>query len=162
MRTVAQVMSRDVNPVGPHDSVEQVAQAMLRLDTSLVPVCDGHKLLGVVTHEDIVRRGIAQGKDSRTTYVSDVMNDDASHCFEDQAIDDVLAEIRSKQLRHLPVVDRQRHLVGMISLKETRGTTSALVKTFDENLFLSDSHKMIESPAENFPHKLGYNSDDGY
>jgi CBS domain-containing protein len=159
MKTISQVMSRDVTSVRPEDSIEQAAQKMSRLDVNLLPVCNGHKLLGVLTHRDIVRRGIASGEDSRKMLVSDIMSGNVSTCVEDQQINDVLANVDGKRIHQLPVVDHQQRLVGMVSLREMTDEHQ-IATPVDEAQFSSDGRRMLEPTKQNMPHGIGYNADD--
>src|SRR4051812_7244009 len=116
MTRVADAMTTGVRTVAPTDTVLGAAQLMQAHDVGVLPVCTGNKLIGMVTDRDIVTRGVARGRAPQTTQVSDVMSDEVRWCFEDQDIDEVLEEMRGSQVRRLPVVDRERHLVGMLSL----------------------------------------------
>lgn len=116
MNQVADVMTRDVRVVAPADTVQQAAQCMDELNVGALPVCDGTRLVGMVTDRDIAVRGVAAGKDSGVTAVSEVMSAHVRWCYEDQPLDDVMDEMRDTQIRRMPVVDRQHRLVGIVSL----------------------------------------------
>jgi CBS domain-containing protein len=116
MEQVCDVMTRDVRVVSPKDSMQRAAQCMDELNIGVVPVCDGEKLLGVVTDRDIAVRGVAAGKSPERTPVTEVMSEHVRWCYEDQPIDEVLDEMSDTQIRRMPVVDRDKHLVGIVSL----------------------------------------------
>lgn len=116
MTTVADVMTRGVRTMKPDDSVVQAAQAMDELNVGVIPVCDGEKLLGVVTDRDIVVRGVAQGGELGSTRLADVMSGHVRCAREDDDIDSVLAEMAERQIRRMPVVDGRNHLVGIVTL----------------------------------------------
>lgn len=116
MEQICDVMTRDVRVVSPHDTMQRAAQCMDELNVGVVPVCDGQRLLGVVTDRDIAVRGVAAGKPAEATPVTDVMSAHVRWCYEDQPIDEVMDEMRDTQIRRLPVVDRDKHLVGIVSL----------------------------------------------
>lgn len=116
MRTVAEAMTTGVRSLAPTETVIRAAQAMEALDVGIVPICDGETLLGVVTDRDIVVRGVAQGLSADRTPLRDVMTDEACWCYDDQSLDEALGLMREAQIRRLPVVDRDKRLVGMLSL----------------------------------------------
>lgn len=116
MVRVAEVMTRGVRTLRPDESIMKAAQAMEELNVGAIPVCEGETLVGMVTDRDIVLRGVAQGCEADKTQLADVMSKDTHWCFEDQSLDDVLREMREAQIRRMPVVDRDKHLVGIVSL----------------------------------------------
>jgi CBS domain-containing protein len=116
MTQVSEVMTRGVRTMAPGETVMKAAQAMQELDVGAIPVCDGQTLVGMVTDRDIVLRGVAQGCAADRTPLSDVMSRDTRWCFEDQPVDEVMQQMRDAQIRRVPVVDREKHLVGMLSL----------------------------------------------
>jgi len=116
MTTVADVMTRGVRTMAPSDTVVRAAQAMDELNVGVIPVCDGPKLVGVVTDRDIVVRGVAQEQDPRTLRLADVMSTNVRCAREDEDVDEVLHEMADSQIRRMPVVDGQQQLVGIVSL----------------------------------------------
>jgi predicted transcriptional regulator len=109
-------MTRGVRTIAPHDTLVAAAQAMEELDIGALPVCDGDRLVGMLTDRDIVIRAVAQSCAIEDTKVADVMTEDTVCCFEDQSIDEVQEQMSDSQIRRVPVVDREKHLVGMLSL----------------------------------------------
>ena len=116
MTQVADVMTRGVRTLSPQDSMMLAAKAMEELDVGAVPVCDGEQLLGMVTDRDITVRGVAHGKPADSTPLSEVMSQGVRWCFEDDSVDKVIDEMRDAKIRRVPVVDRDKHLVGILSL----------------------------------------------
>ena len=117
MQTIQDVMTRDVRSISPEDTVRRAAQLMKELDVGAVPVCDGPKLVGMLTDRDITIRSTAEGQAPETTRVGDVMSTEVRTCYATQAVDEVLAEMGDEQIRRVPVVDQQSHsLVGIVSL----------------------------------------------
>ena len=117
MTTVADVMTRDVRTLGPNDSVVAAARCMDELNVGVIPVCDGEKLVGMVTDRDIVVRGVAsQQGELRTMKLADVMSAHVRCAHEDDDVDKVLSEMAEAQIRRLPVVDGNQRLVGIVSL----------------------------------------------
>jgi len=116
MRQVSDVMTRGVRTLAPNDTLLKAAQAMEELDVGVIPVCEGEQLLGVVTDRDIVVRGVAQGCPAEGTRLEDIMSRDPQCCFDDQPVEEVLEQMRDAQIRRMPVVDHDEHLVGILSL----------------------------------------------
>ncbi len=116
MTQVSEAMTRGVRSMAPTESVMKAAQAMDELNVGVIPVCDGERLVGMVTDRDIVLRAVAQGCAADRTPLSDVMSEHVRWCYADDAIEDVAEQMRQAQIRRLPVVDREQHLVGIVSL----------------------------------------------
>ena len=116
MTQVSQAMTRGVRTMSPRDTLAGAAQAMKELDVGVIPVCDGERLVGVVTDRDIVLRGVAQGLQPDKARLTEVMSRDPACCYEDDLVTEALDRMRTEQIRRMPVLDRDRHLVGMLSL----------------------------------------------
>lgn len=142
MTTVADVMTRGVRTMAPSDTVVKAAQAMDELNVGVIPVCEGQKLVGMVTDRDIVVRGVAQEGDPKTLRLADVMSTNVRCAREDDDIDDVLSEMANTQIRRMPVVDGREQLVGIVTL----GDIAA--KDIGDEDELAVSLSDISSPAE--------------
>ena len=114
--TVAEVMTRNVKVVSPEDTVEDVAKTMARADTGVLPVGEEDKLVGMLTDRDIAVRLVAQGKDPTKTKVREVMTAEVKYCFEDEDLEHVAENMAEQRLRRLPVVNREKRLVGILSV----------------------------------------------
>ena len=115
MTTVTDVMTRNVRTLAPGATVADAAKAMRELNVGVIPVCEGGKLLGVVTDRDIVVRAVAEGLDGGTP-LSTVMSSDVRTARETDDLDTVLADMASRQIRRLPVLDASQRLAGIISI----------------------------------------------
>jgi CBS domain-containing protein len=113
---VADVMVREVKLVGPDDNVRHVAQMMREGDTGLLPVAEGDRLIGMLTDRDVAVRLVAEGRDPTQTKVRDVMTTDVRYVFEDEGLEHVAENMAEQQVRRLPVMNRQKRLVGVVSL----------------------------------------------
>jgi len=113
---VAEIMTRDVQVIGPQETLQLAAQLMDQLDVGALPVCDGRRLLGMVTDRDITVRGTAAGLAPGAACVSDVMTTGTEWCTEDQDTEEVMRQMGQAQVRRLPVIDVDRRLVGIVSL----------------------------------------------
>jgi len=110
------VMTRDVEVVAPTTTLAAVAAKMDALDVGLLPVCDGDRLVGMVTDRDIIVRAIAVGKNPKTTRVREVMTGEVVYGFEEQDTLEAGLIMAKQQIRRLVVVDRDKRLVGIVSL----------------------------------------------
>jgi CBS domain-containing protein len=126
MTAISEVMTRDVTVVCPADSMQRAAQLMAEWNVGILPVCDGTRLVGMVTDRDIAVRGVAAGKAVESTRVSEVMSDKVYWLFEDQRVGEALQEMGDAQIRRIPVVNRDMQLVGIVSLGDlaTRDQTN--------------------------------------
>ena len=115
MRTIEEVMTTDVTVVAPDDTLQEAAQLMADLDVGALPVCDGERLLGMVTDRDITIRAVAEGR-SADTAVSEVMTEDVLYATEDQSVAEVMQKMSEAQVRRIPVINEDRKLVGIVSL----------------------------------------------
>ena len=110
------IMTRDVEVIAMDASLREAAAKMKALDVGLVPICDGETLKGTLTDRDITIRAIADGYDPATTKVSEIMTTDLAYCYEDQEIEEALSLMDVKQIRRLPILNRDQELVGIVSL----------------------------------------------
>lgn len=122
MTRVAEIMTRGIRPVHPSDSIARAAQALRELQMDELPVCDGHRLVGMVSQLDMTACGIGDGQADPGMPVSRVMSPEWSWCYEDQPVEEVLQDMSQRQITRLPVVDRQQRLVGMLELGDRAGT----------------------------------------
>nr|WP_297353989.1 CBS domain-containing protein [uncultured Caldimonas sp.] len=113
---VSHVMTRGAHAAAPGDSLRSAAQAMDELNVGVLPVCRRNRVIGVVTDRDIVVRGAARALPPDRASVQDVMTEDVHCCYEDQPLEEVTDSMQRLQIRRMPVLDRQRQLVGMLSL----------------------------------------------
>ena len=116
MTTVSDIMSPSPQVIGPEDTLQRAARMMKDLDVGALPVCNGKRVLGMVTDRDIAVRGVAAGMKPDSSCVSDVMTADVKCATEDQDSDDVLRMMGDAQVRRLPVVNKRQELVGILSL----------------------------------------------
>jgi len=113
---VNEIITHDPEVIRPETILIEAAQKMKSLDIGMLPVCDGDRLVGVVTDRDITVRGVAQGYDPKTARVQEVMTPEVIYCFDDEDVKDVAKKMEEKQVRRLPVLNREKRLVGIVSL----------------------------------------------
>jgi CBS domain-containing protein len=85
-------------------------------DIGALPIAEKNGVIGIVTDRDIFCRVIAQGLDPETTAVRDVMTRDVAMCFDDQEVAEAARAMERRRVRRLPVMDRKRKLVGIMSV----------------------------------------------
>jgi len=112
---ISDCMTRNVQLTNPEMTLREAAKLMAECDAGILPVGEDDRLVGVLTDRDIVVRGVAQGKgpDSK---VRDAMSSDICWCFEDEQIEEVLQRLGDQQIRRMPVLSREKRLVGIISI----------------------------------------------
>ncbi len=113
---IQDVMTADVSFVGPDTPILEIARKMRDGDIGSTPVVENERLVGMVTDRDIVVRVIAEGGDVRTKTARDAMSPGVLYCFADQTVESVLESMGDQQIRRLPVIDRDKRLVGVVSL----------------------------------------------
>src|SRR5207244_4505656 len=111
---VSEVMTRDAECTRPEATLQEAAKRMKALDVGSLPVCDKDHLVGVLTDRDITVRCVAEGHDPRTDHVRDAMTPQVHYCFEDSDVTDAAELMREKQVRRLPVLNRDKRLVGIV------------------------------------------------
>jgi CBS domain-containing protein len=112
---ISEIMTADVQLASPDDTIQQAASQMETLDAGVLPVGENDRLVGVVTDRDIAVRAVGHGM-GPSTRVREVMTPEIMYCFDDQDLDEVLDNMGEIQVRRLPVVNREKRLVGIVSL----------------------------------------------
>lgn len=114
--SVSQAMHKGVEWVAPDTRLADLARLMKDKDIGSVPIGENDRLVGMVTDRDIAVRGLANGKDASSLTASDVMTKPIVYCRADDAIEDALRIMESRQIRRLPVINNDKRMVGMLSL----------------------------------------------
>lgn len=128
MQIVADIMTPDVVSVSPEDSIRRVAQIMKDLDIGSIPVCDGDRLIGMITDRDITIRLVPEGESPDDATVKEIMSVNVITCLDNQPVDQLMEEMRDEQVRRIPVLDHQtQRLVGIVSLGDLATKHSAEV-----------------------------------
>jgi CBS domain-containing protein len=125
---VKDVMTREVECVSPSTSLQEAAGKMKALDVGPLPVCEGDRLVGMITDRDITVRATAESLPPGLGQVRDVMTPDVIYCFEDQDLQETARLMKEHQVRRLVVLNRDKRLVGIVSLGDLA------VETGDEQL----------------------------
>jgi CBS domain-containing protein len=112
---VREIMMRGVEVVAPGATLQEAAAKMRALDLGLLPVCDGGRLVGMLTDRDITVRATAVGDSPQTVTVQEVMTPDVVFCLEDDDLVVAVELMEEYQVQRLPVLDAQHHLSGIVS-----------------------------------------------
>ena len=112
---VSEAMTRDVKICTPGQTIRDAARAMAEIDAGAMPVGENDRLIGMITDRDIAIRGVAQGKGPDTP-VREVMTPDVKYCYEDEDLEHVAENMGDIKVRRLPVVNREKRLVGIVAL----------------------------------------------
>lgn len=138
MRRIKDIMTPQVEVVRPDTPLIEAARKMRDLDVGVMPVCDGDRLVGMLTDRDITIRATAEGKDPKSTASRDVMTPHVAFCYEDDDVRDAARKMEEAQIRRLPIVSRDSRLVGIVSLGDVA------VRTGDDRL----SGDLVEQISE--------------
>jgi CBS domain-containing protein len=109
-------MTRDVRVATPGQTIRDVARMMAEIDAGILPVGENDRLVGMISDRDIALRAVAEGKGPDTPVREVMSTDKVLYCFEDEDLDDVAKNMGDTKVRRLPVMDRNKRLVGIISL----------------------------------------------
>jgi CBS domain-containing protein len=109
------VMTRHVEVVRPDAPLREAATKMADLDVGAIPVCDGDRLVGMLTDRDIAIRAVARGADPGSP-VRETMTSSVRFCFEDEPVERAVETMKERKIRRLPILDRERHLIGIVAL----------------------------------------------
>jgi len=109
-------MTREVRVASPGQSIREVAKIMAEIDAGAMPVGDNDRLVGMITDRDIAIRAVAEGKGPDTPVREVMSTETVLYCYEDEELDHVAKNMSEQQVRRLPVVNRDKRLVGIVSL----------------------------------------------
>lgn len=113
---VSEAMSREVRLANPGQSIREVARIMAEIDAGAMPVQENDRLVGMITDRDIAVRAVAQGKGPDTPVREVMSTEQVLYCFEDEELDHVAQNMSEQRVRRLPVVNRDKRLVGILAL----------------------------------------------
>ena len=115
MQQLRELMSRDVKVIDPDMSILEAAKKMRDGDFGMLPVGEDDRMIGTISDRDIAIRAVADGKDTNTR-VREVMTKGIAWAYEDETVDEAAKIMSERQVRRLPVVDRDKRLVGIVAL----------------------------------------------
>jgi CBS domain-containing protein len=128
---VSEAMTREVRVANPGQSIREVAKIMAEIDAGVMPVGEDDRLVGMITDRDIAIRAVGEGKGPDTPVREVMTTEQVLYCYDDEDLDHVAKNMSEQQVRHLPVVNRDKRLVGIVSLgnlaqRETRAANKAV------------------------------------
>jgi CBS domain-containing protein len=123
---VREVMTTDVCIVDPEQAICEAACLMADNDVGALPVGENDRLVGMITDRDIAVRAVAKELPSDTK-VRDVMSNEILYCFDDEDLDDVAKNMSDAKVRRLPVLNRDKRVVGIVSLGDLALSENAKV-----------------------------------
>ena len=141
---IREVMTQGAEIINSNAPAIEAAAKMREFDVGSLPVCDGERLEGLLTDRDIAVRLVAAGLDPSSTKVSEIMTPGATYCFDDQTLDEAALIMEAHQIRRLPIMNRDKHLIGMLSLSDLAVRTHG---TEDQEL-ADEALKDISEPSE--------------
>ena len=115
MQQLKDLMSRDVKIISPDMTIGEAARRMRDGDFGMMPVGENDRMIGTISDRDIAIRAVAEGKDANTK-VRDVMSEGIAWAYEDESVEQVAKIMSERQVRRLPVVNRDKRLVGIVAL----------------------------------------------
>lgn len=116
MPLLKEIMTPSVEVIAPNATAADAARKMKDLDVGAIPVCDGEKLLGMITDRDLVLRVLALSRSPVDALVSDAMTPGLVYCYEDQDVEVAAELMAEKQIRRIPILSKSKQLVGIVSL----------------------------------------------
>lgn len=112
---VSDIMTSGVRIVNPTQTIREAAQIMAEIDAGIVPVGENDRLVGMITDRDMAVRALADGHGPETR-IGDIMTGEVKYCFEDEDTEDIAGNMGDQQIRRIPVLNRDKRLVGILSL----------------------------------------------
>jgi CBS domain-containing protein len=126
---ISEIMTRDPELIEPNATIRDAAKRMKNEDIGALPIGENDRLIGMVTDRDIAVRAVAEERDPASTTVRDVMSEKIYYCFDDDDIEEVARCMADNQVRRLPILNRDKRLVGIVSLADIAQTGEECEKT---------------------------------
>ena len=145
---VAEIMTQDPEVVTSDFVLKDAALKMRELDVGMLPIGKDDRLVGMLTDRDITIRATAEGRDPTKTQVHEVMTEEVVYCFEDQEVSEAAKLMQEKQIRRLPILNREKRLIGIVSLGDVAvhsGEKSVVAETIKEVSEPAAPHRAPES-----------------
>lgn len=141
---VKECMTKQVEIGRPEMSLQEAAQKMRDGDFGVLPIGENDRLVGMITDRDITIRGTAEAKNAEKVQVRELMSPNVLYCYEDQTVDEVTQNLGDNQIRRLPVLNRQKRLVGILSLGDVAQSNAKPEK-------VEEALSRISKPTNNRP-----------
>lgn len=151
MLRIKDVMTPQAEVISPDATTEDAAALMKTLDIGVLPVCDEEGLVGILTDRDLVVRVLAAARDPKAMLVGEAMTPSVVYCFDDDDLEHAAAVMAGQQIRRLPVLNKNRKMVGIVSVGDIA------VNTQDHQL----TGKVLEDVSQPSLPKRGETADHG-
>jgi CBS domain-containing protein len=125
---VSEVFVSDIEVAEANTPLLMLARRMRERGIGFMPIVEGERLVGVITDRDIVLRAVSESKDTETATARDVMSLEVVCCFEDDSAEHARELMTEHNVRRLPVINRDQHLVGIVKLPDLQGQASPIKK----------------------------------
>jgi CBS domain-containing protein len=146
---VREAMTQHAEWVPPDISLKDAARIMRDRNIGCLPVGENDRLIGMITDRDIVCRGVADGADPAAASGRDVMSKGITYCFEDQDLDAAARLMDEQQIHHLPVLSRQKRMVGILSMSDLALKGPEAIHSRLSKLASRDSSRHAAAPRPN-------------
>jgi CBS domain-containing protein len=137
MMPIRDLMTKPVKVVRPDETIRNAARKMGDAGIGFIPVCSGDRLVGVITDRDLAVRAVAEALDANQTRVEELMTDEIVYCFDDDDVATTAAMMKQKKIRRILIVDRQKRLVGVVSIgdlaREAREESTEVLEEISES-----------------------------
>jgi CBS domain-containing protein len=137
---IREIMTPDAQCIRPDETLVDAASLMRQLDVGVLPVCDDEAVVGMLTDRDIAVRAVADARDPSTTLVREVMSPGTIFVFDDHNVEEAVRVMEQHQIRRAPVLNREKKLVGIVSLGDIAVDASAALS--------GEVLKYVSQPAE--------------
>lgn len=124
---VKDAMHRGAQFIDPDALITDVAEKMRDDNIGALPVGENDRLIGILTDRDIVVRGLTGKSDPLQLKVRDVMSNEIVYCLEDEELDDAVRLMERKEIRRMPVIDKHRRMVGMLSIGDVAAAATPTI-----------------------------------
>ena len=151
MLRIKDVMTPQAEVISPDATTEDAAALMKTLDIGVLPVCDEEGLVGILTDRDLVVRVLAATRDPKAMLVGEAMTPSVVYCFDDDDVEHAATVMAGEQIRRLPVLNKNRKMVGIVSVGDIA------VNTQDHQL----TGKVLEDVSQPSLPKRGETADHG-
>ncbi len=117
VKQILQVKGHAVYTIQPDNTVYEALEMLVDRNVGALMVVDaGENFMGVFSERDYARRVVLKGRNSRDTLIRDIMTEHPISVTEDDSLETCMELMTEKHIRHLPVVDAQHRLVGLVSI----------------------------------------------
>jgi CBS domain-containing protein len=141
---IQDIMTRDVEVIPPEATLQEAAQKMKNRDIGALPVCENGRLKGMLTDRDITVVATALGMNPSQTAAGDIMSPEVLYCYGDEEVESAASLMEEKQVRRLPILDRDKRLIGIVSLGD-------VAKKTQDTLLSGQVLEKVSEPAPETP-----------